>query len=327
MSHTDEVVDRLTPSSGREQPYRFKGLPRASHLAQIAIAEHDGAVRVLSLPTATPEWRWATPRLNGTGSVPLPEQEAEEHGARPAPATSPSKERRYVNQPADLSALEAHHAPKASLATEDFASRLTVEDIEVVQDPDDIQMIPDPGPVITDSLLSMARVSVVIPTLNEADNLPHVFERMPSAAFEVILVDGNSTDGTVEVAKQLWPDLNAVTQTGKGKGNALTSGFWAATGDIVVMLDADGSTDPAEIPRFVAALLAGADFAKGSRFIAGGGSADITRLRRVGNWVLAKLVNRSGAASTATCATATTPFGDAACPSSRLTARASKSRP
>ena len=145
--------------------------------------------------------------------------------------------------------------------------------------------------VIADPILSAVRVSVVIPALNEADNLPHVFERMPVEVSEVILVDGDSTDGTVQVAKQLWPRLVAIKQTGKGKGNALACGFWAATGDVIVMLDADGSTDPAEIPRFVAALLAGADFAKGSRFIAGGGSADITTMRRIGNWGLAKVVN------------------------------------
>lgn len=148
----------------------------------------------------------------------------------------------------------------------------------------EIRVIPDP-------LLSTVRVSVVIPALNEAKNLPHVFERMPPEVFEVIMVDGSSTDGTVEVAKRLWPSLTVITQRGKGKGNALTCGFWAARGDIIVMLDADGSTDPAEIPRFAGALLAGADFAKGSRFIAGGGSADITMLRRVGNWALAKFVN------------------------------------
>jgi glycosyltransferase involved in cell wall biosynthesis len=85
--------------------------------------------------------------------------------------------------------------------------------------------------------------------------------------------------------------LTAIKQSAKGKGNALSCGFWAATGDIIVMLDADGSTDPAEIPRFVASLIAGADFAKGSRFIAGGGSADITTIRRIGNWGLAKVVN------------------------------------
>ena len=75
------------------------------------------------------------------------------------------------------------------------------------------------------------------------------------------------------------------------KCNALTCGFWAAKGDIIVMLDADGSTDPDEIRRFVSALLTGADLAKGSRFIAGGGSDDITTVRRLGNWALAKVVN------------------------------------
>ena len=132
-----------------------------------------------------------------------------------------------------------------------------------------------------------------MPALNEEDNLAHVFARMPREVHEVILVDGNSTDGTVELANELWPGLITVYQSGKGKGNALTCGFWAATGDIIVMLDADGSTDPAEIPRFVAALLAGADFAKGTRFIAGGGSADITTIRRMGNWALAKVVDQN----------------------------------
>ena len=74
-----------------------------------------------------------------------------------------------------------------------------------------------------------------------------------------------------------------VHETRKGKGNALACGFAVATGDIIVMIDADGSTDPAEIPLFVGTLLAGADFAKGSRFVMGGGSADITLFRRLGN--------------------------------------------
>jgi glycosyltransferase involved in cell wall biosynthesis len=178
-------------------------------------------------------------------------------------------------------------SPRVGATAQGRTNTLTLDDIEieVVRDPlEGIKGFRDP-------ILSLVRVSVVVPTLNEADNLPHVFEHMPDEVFEVILVDGNSTDGTVEVAKRLWPSLRVITQSGKGKGNALTCGFWAATGDVIVMLDADGSTDPAEIPRFVAALLAGADFAKGTRFIAGGGSADITRVRRVGNWALAKLVN------------------------------------
>jgi glycosyltransferase involved in cell wall biosynthesis len=135
------------------------------------------------------------------------------------------------------------------------------------------------------------RVSVVIPTLNEEKNLPHVFGRLPSGLHEVIVVDGHSTDGTVEVARRLRPDVRIVMQPGRGKGNALSAGFAACTGDIVVTMDADGSTDPAEIPRFVAALCHGADFVKGSRFAQGGASSDITRVRRLGNRALNALVN------------------------------------
>lgn len=134
-------------------------------------------------------------------------------------------------------------------------------------------------------------VSVVIPALNESRNLPHVAARMPTDIDEIVFVDGHSVDGTVEVAQALWPHAKLIRQTRKGKGNALACGFAAATGDIIVMIDADGSTDPQEIPRYVAALTSGADFAKGSRFIQGGGSADITRIRRIGNWALNELVN------------------------------------
>jgi glycosyltransferase involved in cell wall biosynthesis len=134
-------------------------------------------------------------------------------------------------------------------------------------------------------------VSVVIPALNEGKNLPYVFAGLPSGLHEIILVDGHSTDDTVAVARRLRPDVRIVVQPGRGKGEALASGFAACTGDIVVMLDADGSTDPAEIPRFVAALHHGADFVKGSRFAQGGASSDITRLRRVGNRALNGLVN------------------------------------
>jgi glycosyltransferase involved in cell wall biosynthesis len=135
------------------------------------------------------------------------------------------------------------------------------------------------------------RVSVVIPTLNEAENLPHVFAEMPDDVYEVVLVDGRSTDGTVEVARRLYPSVRVVYQTSRGKGNALSCGFAACRGDIVVMADADGSTDLREIPRFLEALQSGADFAKGSRFLPGGGSADITKLRQAGNAVLVRLVN------------------------------------
>ena len=135
-------------------------------------------------------------------------------------------------------------------------------------------------------------VSVVIPTLNEEKNLPYVLSGLPRGLHEVIVVDGNSTDDTVAVAKRLRPDARMVMQSGRGKGNALAAGFAACTGHIVVTLDADGSTDAAEIPRFVAALCNGADFVKGSRFAQGGASSDITRTRRWGNRALNTLVNR-----------------------------------
>ncbi|RFU22398.1 glycosyltransferase family 2 protein [Geodermatophilus marinus] len=135
------------------------------------------------------------------------------------------------------------------------------------------------------------RVSVVIPTYNEAKNLPHVFAAIPADVHEVIVVDGHSVDGTIEVARSLRPDVRIVLQNRHGKGNAMACGFAEVTGDVVVMLDADGSADPAEIERFVAALVAGADFAKGSRFAPGGGSTDITALRQWGNRWLNRIAN------------------------------------
>lgn len=141
------------------------------------------------------------------------------------------------------------------------------------------------------SLAPRPRVSVVIPTYNEAKNLPHVFSLLPADLHEVIVVDGRSSDGTIEMALSLRPDVTIVRQTRKGKGNALACGFEAVTGDIIVMLDADGSADPREIPDYVDALVAGADFAKGTRFALGGGSTDITRIRRIGNWGLNLIVN------------------------------------
>jgi glycosyltransferase involved in cell wall biosynthesis len=146
------------------------------------------------------------------------------------------------------------------------------------------------------------RVSVVIPARNEAPNLPHVLYALPADLHEVIVVDGHSTDDTVAVALGGRPDVKVVQQTRRGKGNALACGFAHVTGDIVVTLDGDGSADPAEIPGFVAALAAGADFAKGTRFDGGGKSHDITRFRRIGNAVLSRLVNLVfGAAYTDLC--------------------------
>lgn len=137
-------------------------------------------------------------------------------------------------------------------------------------------------------------LSIVIPARNEARNLEVVLPKLP-AEHEIILVDGSSVDETIAVTTRLRPDAVIVQQTRTGKGNALACGFLAATQDIVVMFDADGSADPAEIPAFVDALVGGADFAKGTRFhrdLPGlSGSEDITGLRSAGNSILNGLSN------------------------------------
>lgn len=135
-------------------------------------------------------------------------------------------------------------------------------------------------------------VSVVIPAYNEARNLPAVLLQIPRQGTEVIVVDGHSSDSTIAVVHELCPDAAVVTQPGRGKGDALRTGFRAAKGDIVVMIDADGSMSPREIPAFVGALVAGADLAKGSRRLAGGGSADLTPIRSLGNRALGWVFNR-----------------------------------
>lgn len=155
--------------------------------------------------------------------------------------------------------------------------------------------IPDSFPTrfrpISSHLAIAPPVSVVIPAMNEAENLPYVFASLPDWIHEVVLVDGHSTDDTVAVARRLRPDVKVVEQLGKGKGDALISGFAAATGEIIVMVDADGSANGSEIVSYVSALVSGADFAKGSRFANGGGTDDMTPIRKLGNWVLCALVN------------------------------------
>ena len=136
-----------------------------------------------------------------------------------------------------------------------------------------------------------SRVSVVIPAKNEAANIAWVLRHMPPTVDEIVLVDGHSVDGTVAAATKERPDIVVAQEPEGGKGAALQAGFAAATGDIVVMLDADGSMHPAEISRYVALLASGFDLVKGSRFMAGGASTDITTLRRLGNRGLLALTN------------------------------------
>jgi len=138
---------------------------------------------------------------------------------------------------------------------------------------------------------SRLRVTLVVPAMNEENNITWVLGRLPGRVDEVVLVDGHSTDRTVQLARAARPDIVVVDQRGVGKGAALRTGFEAATGELIVMMDADGSMEPAEITSFVTALERGYDFVKGSRRLPGGGSADLTAIRRLGNRALTSAVN------------------------------------
>jgi len=134
-------------------------------------------------------------------------------------------------------------------------------------------------------------VSVVIPTLNEAQNIPDVLFRLPKVVDEVIIVDGHSDDDTVEVATKVLPTAKVILQRKNGKGDALRSAFEHARGDIIVQMDADGSMDPLEIEKFAAVASEGYDVVKGSRYLFGGGSTDLSAKRSFGNRMFVKLVN------------------------------------
>lgn len=202
--------------------------------------------------------------------------------------------------PNDLSQNDGYSTWRAESSGESVVSdteNSTVLRVANLQSPRKQRTFPNPGlkvsakPTTDGQPDPGSRVSIVVPAKNEARNLPHFLASLPEGC-EVIFVDGNSTDDTVSVVQHLRPDITIIGQTREGKGNALACGFAAATGDFIVMIDADGSNDPAEIPRFISALKEGADFAKGSRFLGGGGSRDITFFRRFGNFWLNKIVNR-----------------------------------
>ncbi len=133
-------------------------------------------------------------------------------------------------------------------------------------------------------------LSVVIPTWNEASNIATVLQYLGDA-HEVVLVDGLSEDGTVETALELRPDVTLIQREPRGKGDALRAGFDAATGDVIVIMDADGSMDPGEIDVFMSVIALGFDLVKGSRLACGGGSYDLTRVRWAGNAALCAVAN------------------------------------
>jgi len=137
----------------------------------------------------------------------------------------------------------------------------------------------------------LLRLSAVVPTLNEAANLAYVLPQL-SQFDEALVVDGYSVDGTADVARRLRPDVRLIERPAQGKGDAMRAGFEASTGDVIVIMDADGSMDPREVGAFVALMELGYDIVKGSRSACGGGSHDLTLTRSWGNKGLCWLANR-----------------------------------
>jgi len=133
-------------------------------------------------------------------------------------------------------------------------------------------------------------VSVVIPTLNEAGTIEEVLEKAIKFADRVLVVDGNSKDGTAKLAKRSGAEV--IFQNPRGKGAALREAFRRVDSDIIVMMDADASMNPNEIWTFVKTLESKrADIVKGSRFLIGGYSEDLNTFRRIGNIFFTRLVN------------------------------------
>jgi glycosyltransferase involved in cell wall biosynthesis len=133
----------------------------------------------------------------------------------------------------------------------------------------------------------MRKVSVVIPAKNEEETLGNVLsdlnqviDQMPNYEVEVICVDDHSTDATANIARSFGASVVENT-AGSGKGRALRVGFAAATGDTIVMLDADYSHRAEELPRMLEALTDSVGLVIGSRVV--GGSEEYTHVRALGN--------------------------------------------
>lgn len=137
------------------------------------------------------------------------------------------------------------------------------------------------------------KVSLIIPTKNEEGCIGRVLEEIPrDAVSEVIIIDGHSTDKTVEEAKSsIKKSDKLVIQKGEGYGDAFLQGFKYAKGDVIVMMDADGSHNPHDIYAILKKIKQGFEYVMASRYMKGGKSEDDTIVRWFGNLFFTRLTN------------------------------------
>lgn len=138
------------------------------------------------------------------------------------------------------------------------------------------------------------KVTVVIPTLNEAGAIGRVLKEIPKKIVsEIIIIDGHSTDNTATEARaQLRRGKDKfILQKRKGFGNALKQAFEEASGDVIIIMDGDGSQNPRDIPSFLKKIKEGYTYVMGTRYGRGGRSDDDTLIRLIGNRALTLLTN------------------------------------
>jgi len=127
------------------------------------------------------------------------------------------------------------------------------------------------------------KITIQIPTLNEEECISRLIKEIPEGvADEILVVDAHSTDKTVEIAKSLGARV-ILQPLKRGFGDAHKFGFKNAIGDVVVILNADGSQDPKDIPRMIEKIKQGNDLALCSRYLPSSSTDDDTLVRFVGN--------------------------------------------
>ena len=134
------------------------------------------------------------------------------------------------------------------------------------------------------------KVSVVIATLKEAGCIERVIKEIPEDAVdEIVVVDAHSPDGTAEIAGKLG--CRVIMQKGKGYGLGFRQGIENAAGDVVVLMDGDGSHNPGDIRKLIDKINEGYDCVFASRYTQESHSEDDTIVRSFGNWLITGMVN------------------------------------